>query len=135
MALAKPLSTYTVSSVGGVNVYWREFEKGYVAVNPTANNVATLALPQPVQQITHANVLSAICTLRVFTSIPLPGHNAAILVKAGSGGGTGADTSAPSVPAGLAGTAVSSTQVNLTWNASTDNVGVKGYTVFVNDTQ
>jgi chitodextrinase len=37
------------------------------------------------------------------------------------------DTMAPSVPAGLAATAVSATQINLAWNASTDNVAVTGY--------
>lgn len=43
------------------------------------------------------------------------------------------DTTPPSVPAGLAGTAVSATQINLTWSASTDSVGVKGYYVYLND--
>lgn len=43
------------------------------------------------------------------------------------------DTQAPSVPTGLVGRAVSSTEVALTWNASTDNVGVKGYNVYLND--
>lgn len=42
-----------------------------------------------------------------------------------------ADTTAPSVPTGLAVTAVGSTTVDLTWNASTDNVGVTGYEVVV----
>lgn len=42
------------------------------------------------------------------------------------------DTTPPTVPAGLAGTAISPTQVNLTWSASTDNVGVTGYRVFRN---
>jgi fibronectin type 3 domain-containing protein len=41
----------------------------------------------------------------------------------------GPDTTPPSVPAGLAATAVSSTQINLSWTASTDNVGVTGYRV------
>ena len=45
------------------------------------------------------------------------------------GGGTG-DTTPPTVPTGLAATAVSSTQINLSWTASTDNVGVTGYQVF-----
>ncbi len=40
------------------------------------------------------------------------------------------DTTPPTAPAGLAATAVSATQINLTWNASTDNVGVSGYRVF-----
>jgi chitodextrinase len=39
------------------------------------------------------------------------------------------DTTAPSVPASLAGKAVSSTAINLTWDASTDNVGVTGYRI------
>lgn len=38
-----------------------------------------------------------------------------------------ADTQPPSAPANLAATSVSSTQVNLTWTASTDNLGVTGY--------
>src|SRR5207302_1023187 len=37
---------------------------------------------------------------------------------------------APSVPTGLAGSAPSANQVNLSWSASTDNVGVSGYTVY-----
>ena len=41
-----------------------------------------------------------------------------------------ADTTAPSVPANLAASVASPTQVNLTWSASTDNVGVTGYDVF-----
>ncbi len=45
-----------------------------------------------------------------------------------------ADTNAPSVPAGLAATAGSSTQVNLSWTASTDDVGVTGYGVYRNGT-
>jgi len=40
------------------------------------------------------------------------------------------DTSAPSVPTGLNATAASSTSVNLSWTASTDNVGVTGYKIF-----
>src|SRR5258708_10019352 len=43
------------------------------------------------------------------------------------------DTTAPSVPTGLAGTAASSTQINLTWNASTDNVAVTSYQVYLNN--
>ena len=39
------------------------------------------------------------------------------------------DTTAPSVPTGLGANGVSTTQVNLGWTASTDNVGVTGYRV------
>jgi dihydrofolate reductase/chitodextrinase len=37
------------------------------------------------------------------------------------------DTTPPTAPANLTATAVSGSQVNLTWTASTDNVGVTGY--------
>lgn len=40
------------------------------------------------------------------------------------------DTQAPTVPTGLVGVAVSPTQINLTWNASKDNVQVTGYLVY-----
>ncbi|HHW49482.1 MAG TPA: DUF4469 domain-containing protein [Clostridiaceae bacterium] len=42
------------------------------------------------------------------------------------------DTRAPSVPTGLTATPVSTSQINLKWNASTDNVGVAGYKVYRN---
>jgi chitodextrinase len=40
------------------------------------------------------------------------------------------DVTAPSVPTDLSATAVSSTQIDLTWTASTDDVGVTGYRVY-----
>src|SRR5204862_126789 len=40
------------------------------------------------------------------------------------------DTTPPSVPTGLTASAVSSSQINLSWAASSDNVGVSGYRVF-----
>jgi chitinase len=57
------------------------------------------------------------------------------LYGAAGGSGPPPDTQAPSVPTGLAATAVSTTQINLAWNASTDNVGVTGYKVFNGGTQ
>ncbi|MEK7384492.1 MAG: LamG-like jellyroll fold domain-containing protein, partial [Elusimicrobiota bacterium] len=46
-----------------------------------------------------------------------------------------ADTTAPSVPTGLSASAVSASQINLSWTASTDNVGVAGYRIFRGGTQ
>ena len=43
--------------------------------------------------------------------------------------GGSADTQAPTAPSGLGATAASSAQINLSWTASTDNVGVTGYRV------
>lgn len=46
-----------------------------------------------------------------------------------------ADTVAPSVPTGLNSPSKTSTSVNLSWNASTDNVGVTGYKIYRNGSQ
>jgi chitodextrinase len=45
---------------------------------------------------------------------------------------TGADTIPPSVPVGLTASAITETAFTLRWNASTDNVAVFGYDVYVN---
>ena len=45
------------------------------------------------------------------------------------------DTTAPTVPTGLAATAASSSRINLSWSASSDSVGVTGYRVFRNGTE
>lgn len=42
------------------------------------------------------------------------------------------DTQPPSVPQNLTATAVSTSQINLRWSASTDNVGVTGYKIYRN---
>jgi chitodextrinase len=42
------------------------------------------------------------------------------------------DDTLPSTPANLTATAISSSQINLSWTASTDNVGVAGYSVYRN---
>jgi len=48
-------------------------------------------------------------------------------------GNTG-DTTPPSIPGGISASAVSSSQINVSWSASTDNVAVTGYRVFRNGT-
>jgi len=47
----------------------------------------------------------------------------------GSGSSNSADTTQPTAPASLVATAASGTQINLSWTASADNVGVTGYRV------
>ena len=46
--------------------------------------------------------------------------------------GATSDTTPPTAPSNLSGAAVSPGQVNLSWGASTDNVGVAGYKVYRN---
>jgi hypothetical protein len=55
--------------------------------------------------------------------------NAVAWLAGGGGGGGGSDTTAPSAPGSLSASAASSSQINLSWTASTDNVGVVDYDV------
>lgn len=57
------------------------------------------------------------------------------LGPASSASFTTPDTSAPTAPGGLRASAPSSTTVNLSWTASSDNVAVTGYKIFRNGTQ
>ncbi|MEZ4828837.1 MAG: S8 family serine peptidase [Bacteroidia bacterium] len=58
--------------------------------------------------------------------------NAFAAVQAAGGGGGGGDTQAPTTPTNLAASNTTQTSTDLTWTASSDNVGVTGYNVFVN---
>ena len=49
--------------------------------------------------------------------------------------GGSSDTTAPSIPASLASSNITSTSATVSWAASTDNVGVTGYKIFKNGTQ
>jgi hypothetical protein len=50
--------------------------------------------------------------------------------RAAPGSGPPGDTTAPTVPQNLVATAVSSSQIDLTWDASSDNVAVTGYKIY-----
>lgn len=82
----------------------------------------------------------------VFSNILTIALLAALLggcADSGNGGGTtqpggpagSVDSTSPSIPAGLVATAMSSSQIDLSWTASTDNVGVTGYSIFRNGVQ
>lgn len=50
-------------------------------------------------------------------------------------GGVPTDTSPPTIPINLSATAISSSQINLSWTASTDNTAVTGYKIYRNGAQ
>ena len=63
----------------------------------------------------------------------------ALMFTACGGGGGGsssdggvADSTPPTIPANLLASAASSSEINLSWSASTDAVGVAGYKVYRN---
>ncbi|MBV1922608.1 MAG: fibronectin type III domain-containing protein [Flavobacteriaceae bacterium] len=60
------------------------------------------------------------------------GNNSALSNTANATTTSGADTEAPSVPTNLTASNITDTSVDLSWNASSDNVGVTGYEMFQN---
>ncbi len=86
-----------------------------------------------------ANNLETVGWVGRLTRALINGTNPAAQTAAAGGNSVNAhtktDTTAPSTPTNLTATAVSSSQINLAWTASTDNVGVKGYQVFRNGVQ
>jgi len=59
------------------------------------------------------------------TNVTVPANS----FNTGNGGSGGGDTTAPTAPTNLVSTGKTSSSVSFAWNASTDNVGVTGYTV------
>jgi parallel beta-helix repeat protein len=80
------------------------------------------------------SISSANCHRTVVTSNNFAGNRVGEIHDLGTGTiyNTSLDTEPPSVPTGLATTLVAHNQVNLSWNASTDNVGVTSYTIYRN---
>ena len=80
---------------------------------------------------THSAVTAGTYKYRVnacTTGCSLSSNQPTVTVS-GSGG---SDTSAPSTPTGLSAITTSSSQINLSWSASTDNVGVASYAIYRN---
>jgi YD repeat-containing protein len=86
---------------------------------------------QPLSNVLTVNItgLTAVTTYTVSVRARDAASN---LGPASSNSFTTPDTQAPSVPTGLGGSAPNSSTVNLSWNASTDNVAVTGYRVYRN---
>ena len=92
---------------------------GYV-FNPASGNTVT---------ITFSAATTRYLRLNVTANTGWPAGQISELEVYGPATG---DTQPPSAPANLAFTQPASGQIRLTWNASTDNVGVTGYDVYAN---
>ena len=79
--LGGTIGTYKVTNYNGNNIYWREFEKGYVFVNPTKYDVSFIALPETCKQLNHSNFKNNPDTLPDINTINIKAHRAAILLK------------------------------------------------------
>ncbi|TAJ98233.1 MAG: hypothetical protein EPO39_18740 [Candidatus Manganitrophaceae bacterium] len=85
--------------------------------------------------MTHSQNLEGLLPSTVY-HYRVKGRDAAGNLAVSSGGTfrteAAPDTAAPSVPAGLTTAVISYSQINVAWNASTDNVGVTGYRIYRN---
>jgi len=83
--------------------------------------------------------MKVLLPLAVITTVLLAGCGGAGGPETNTSNGAGTtpsvDTTLPSTPSGLTGAAAGSTGANLSWSASTDNVGVTGYIVRRNGVQ
>jgi len=79
--LGSALGKYKITNYNGNNIYWREFGKGYVYVNPTIYNVSSISLPKKCKQLSHNNINKDPATLASINTINLKGHRAAFLLK------------------------------------------------------
>jgi parallel beta-helix repeat protein len=96
--------------------------------NIVQGNVATDTQTTKTQRY-GLNIASSLCARTFVGSNDFSGNRVKGINDVGTGTQYAADTVPPSVPTNVAATAVSHAQINLSWNASTDNVGVAQYTI------
>ena len=80
--LGKAAGPYKIAAHGGANVYWREFAKGYVFVNPTEKDAVRILLPGPSKELSHDNFRNDPKTLPNIDTLDLPAHHGTVLLKA-----------------------------------------------------
>jgi hypothetical protein len=112
----------TLSVLGSLNdsTYTNLAGSANYTFNPTSNNIVTI------------NFTAASARYVKLTVTANSGWPAAQLSEFEVYGSATGDTQAPTASANLAYTTPASGQIKLTWNASTDNVGVTGYDIYAN---
>jgi chitodextrinase len=98
-------------------------------------NGVTIAQLGPVLSYTDTPVTAQTTYSYQVTAFDAAGNSSALSTAATATTPAVPDTTAPSAPSSLIATVASSTQINVSWKASTDNVGVAGYDVYRNNTK
>ncbi|MBI3804989.1 MAG: fibronectin type III domain-containing protein [Nitrospirae bacterium] len=138
---APALSAIAAGSIttGGATITWTSSEAADTQVEygtTLAYGTTTVVLPTKVTA--HSQSLTGLLSATLYhyrVKSKDAAGNLAVSADATFTTATPADTTPPAVPAGLQAAAASSTQINLTWTVSTDNVKVAGYRVYRNGTQ
>jgi uncharacterized repeat protein (TIGR03806 family) len=107
---------------------------GSASVSPSASNpIVAWTWKEGTNVIATGKFASATLTVgKHIITLTIQTQSGAVMTDTVQIGVTGADSTPPSVPTGLAPSAVDPTEVDLTWNASTDNVAVWQYSVYRN---
>jgi hypothetical protein len=79
--LGNALGDYQQVKTGSATIYMREFEKGYVFVNPDSFDASNISLPVSCRQLTHDNLLSDPSLIAQVRSINLKSHRGTFLLK------------------------------------------------------
>lgn len=95
----------------------------------TRNGTAIAKVTSGVQYVDTTVLPSTVYGYRVM-AFDAAGNNSPVSSVANVTTPAAADTQAPSVPANVVAKAVSQSQINVSWGASTDNVAVSGYDVY-----
>jgi chitodextrinase len=126
--------TATASAYNKVNLSW----------SASTDNVGIASYYIVRNNVTIAQTSGTVTTYSDTTVSPSTTYSYYVVAKDAAGNASGPsntasvttppapDTTPPSAPTNLTATAVSSSQINLSWGASTDNVGVTGYDIYQN---
>lgn len=116
-------NAFSVTGIGfekSAKIIYR-METSYLSSNSTYASVLTYAI-QSAKDLYGAGSAEAIATQNALYAVGLG--------TAYIGGTPVGDTTAPSTPTNLSASGTTATSTNLSWTASTDNVGVTGYDVY-----
>jgi chitodextrinase len=129
VSLTSPLQGTTVS--GTVTVSANASDNAGVAGVQFKLDGANLGIEDTVSPYSISwNTTTALNGSSTLTAVARDGAGNVITSAAVSVTVSNLDPTPPSMPTGLSANAVSSSQINLSWTASTDNVGVAGYKIF-----
>ena len=128
--------TATAAGAGQINLSWTASTdnvgvNGYEVercLGAGCSGFAAIGTPTGTTFANTGLAASTAYTYRV-RATDLAGNVSAYSATASASTTAAPDTTAPTVPTGLAATVAGTTQINLAWTASTDNVGVTGYRV------